>query len=208
VLIAEAPCASTADADACQSYSGAPVRAVAHALGPGDVRAVIETAAGNPATLTAFTRTAVSSVFVAGADECEDAYEIPEAGGRFEGNTANQYAQYDASCDYGGQSPGGGPEQMLKLTLEERRRVVIDASGSGYQTLVVVRKADTCPGDEVESTCSLTFTPSAGAAPTYSFIDTVLDPGSYYIQIDGYNGDNGRWTLEVFTSPSSGNASG
>jgi hypothetical protein len=97
---------------------------------------------------------------------------------------------------------------MLKLTLEERRRVVIDASGSSYQTLVVVRNADTCPGDEVENTCALTFTPSAGDAPTYSFIDTVLDPGSYYIQIDGYNGDSGRFTLEVFTSPMSGDSAG
>jgi hypothetical protein len=181
---------------------------VAHGLGPGSVRAVLETAAGNPATLTAVTRPAVSSVFVAGADECADAYAIPADGGRFEGNTANQYAQYDASCDYGGQSPGGGPEQMLKLTLEERRRVVIDASGSSYQTLVVLRNADTCPGDEVENTCALTFTPSAGEGPTYSFIDTVLDPGSYYIQIDGYNGDSGRWTLEVFTSPVSEDSSG
>ena len=207
VLIAEAPCASAADTDACQSSSQAPVRAVAHGLGPGSARAVIETAAGNPATLTAFTRPAVSSVFVAGADECGDAYAIPAEGGRFEGNTANQYAQYDASCDYGGQSPGGGPEQMLKLTLEERRRVVIDANGSSYQTLVVLRNADTCPGEELESTCSLTFAASSGDAPTYSFIDTVLDPGSYYVQIDGYNGDNGRWALEVFTSAPSGDSS-
>ena len=208
VLIAEAPCASTADTDACQSSSQSPVRAVARGIGPGSVRAVVESAEGNPVTLTAFTRPASSSVFVQGADECNDAYAIPAGGGSFTGNTANQYAQYDASCDYGGESPGGGPEQMLKLTLEDRRRVVIDASGSNYQTLVVLRNADTCPGDELEGTCSVTFTPSGGSAPSFSFIDSVLDPGSYYIQIDGYGGDSGRWSLDVFTSPVSGDSSG
>ena len=40
----------------------------------------------------------------------------------------------------------------------------------------------------------------AADEPIYGFIDTVLDAGSYYIQIDGYNGDRGRWVLEVFTS--------
>jgi hypothetical protein len=204
LLLAEAPCATTADADACQSSDQWPVRTVAHGVGPGSLRAVAETQDGNPATITALTRPAVSSVFVQGADQCADAYEIPETGGRFEGNTANEYAEYDASCDYGGQPPGGAPEQMLKLTLATRRRVVLDASGSSYQTLIVVRNADTCPGDEIEGTCSVTYTGSGDTSFTYSFVDTVLDPGSYYLQIDGYNGDNGRWALEVFTSEVSG----
>jgi hypothetical protein len=207
VMIAEAACASPADTDACSSSGQTPVRAVAHGLGPGSVRGIVESAAGNPTTLTAFTRPAANSVFVQGADECSDAYEIPPDGGSFQGNTANQYAQYDVSCDYGGQSPGGAAEQMLKLTLEDRRRVVIDASGSSYQTIVVVRHADTCPGDELEGTCSLTFS-SSSTSTSYSFIDTVLDPGSYFIQVDGYNGDSGRWSLEVFTNPMSGDSSG
>jgi hypothetical protein len=207
LLVAEAPCASTADSDACQSSDQWPVRAVAHRVGPGSVRAVVETSAGNPATLTAFTRPAVSSVFVQGADECADALAIPETGGRFEGNTANEYAQYEASCDYGGQGPGGAPEQMLTLTLTARRRVILDASGSSYRTLLVVRQTDGCPGDEVADTCSVTYTASGSDVPTFSFVDTTLDPGTYYVQIDGYNGDSGRWALEVFTSAVSQGAS-
>jgi len=200
VLVADAPCADGGDAEACASSDQWPVRTVAHGVGPGSLRAVVETASGNPTTLTAFTRSAVSSVFVQGADECADAFEIPATGGRFEGNTANQYAEYDASCDYGGQNPGGAPEQLLQLTLTERRRVVLDAGGSSYDTIVVVRNADGCPGSEVPGTCAVTYTPSGAPAPAYSFIDTVLDSGTYFVQIDGYNGEKGRWALEVFTS--------
>ncbi|HTQ02391.1 MAG TPA: hypothetical protein VMI54_00990, partial [Polyangiaceae bacterium] len=200
VLIAEPPCAQKSDAVACASANTWPVRTVAHALGPGSVRAVVETAEGKPTTLTAFTRPAVSSVFVQGADDCSDVYAIPETGGRFEGNTANQYAEYDGSCDYGGQPPGGAPDQLLSLTLTEQRRVVLDATGSSYQTMLVLRQGDQCPGVELENGCSLTYSPAGATAPFFSFIDQVLDPGTYYIQMDGFNGDSGRWSLEVFTS--------
>jgi Putative metal-binding motif len=204
VLVADAPCSNAGDALSCQSSDQWPVRTVAHGVGPGNLRAVVETAEGNPTTLTAFTRPAVSSVFVQGADECDTAYEIPSTGGRFEGNTANEYAQYDASCDYGGQGPGGAPDQLLQITLDEQTRVVLDATGSSYQTILVLRQADGCPGDEVEGACSVSYMATGATLPTYSYIDQVLDPGTYYIQLDGYNGDSGRWTLEVFTSPVTG----
>jgi hypothetical protein len=200
VLLAEAPCAGPDDALVCRSSGQWPVRAVAHDLAPGSWRAVVETSQSKPTALTAFTRPAVSGTFVQFADECSDAFEIPATGGRFEGNTGNQYADYDASCDYGGQPLGGAPEQMLMLTLDERRRVVLDSSFSNYGTMLAIRNADTCPGEQIAETCVLTYTPSGAEEPSYAFIDTVLDAGSYFIQIDGYNGDKGRWVLEVFTS--------
>ena len=204
VLIATPPCDAPADAATCRTSDQWPVRAVAHGLGPGSVRAVVETAQSKPTSVTSFTRPATGSVFVQGADECSDAYAIPADGGRFEGNTDNQYAEYDVSCDYGGVDPGGAPEQLLELDLKERRRVVVDASGSNYQTIVVIRRADECPGEEVADTCALTYTAGDADAPTFSFIDAELDAGRYYIQIDGYNGDRGRWVLEVFTAVVSG----
>ncbi len=204
VLIASPPCASEDDASACYESDQWPVRAVAHGVGPGPLRAVVETAQGKPTTVTAFSRPAANSVFVQGADECDDALEISPDGGRFEGNTDNQYAQYDVSCDYGGQGPGGAPEQLLRLDLAERRRVILDARGSNYQTIVVVRSAEVCPGEEIAQTCSVTYTANDASAPTFSFVDTELEPGSYFIQIDGYNGDKGRWVLEVFSAKVNG----
>jgi hypothetical protein len=193
-LIAEAPCETETQSLACERSSNFPVRTVARGIGPGSLRAVVETARGNPTTLTAFRRPAKETVLVHRADDCSDAFEIPETGGRFEGNTRNAFADYEASCDYGGQPAGGSPDQILTFTLSAPHRMVFDLSGSDYDTLVVVRDASTCPGDEIFGTCR------PGYEAGRSFLDVSLDTGTYYLQIDGYNGASGAWTLEVFSA--------
>jgi hypothetical protein len=194
LMISEPACASKADNLACRRSSEWPLRTVARGIGPGSVRAVVETAGGNPASLTAFWRPASEAVLVHRADDCSDALEIPETGGRFLGNTDNAFADFGASCDYGGQPAGGARDQLLVFTLTARRRMVFDLSGSDYDTLLVVRDASSCPGGEIFGTCS----PSR--ASSRSFLDVVLDAGSYALQIDGYNGASGAWTLDVFSS--------
>jgi hypothetical protein len=194
VLVAEAPCERPLDVLACETSDEWPLRTVAHDVPEGGVRAVVQSLGGRPASLTVFRRPAANTRAVLGADECEGAVEIPETGGRFEGNTANLYADYTASCDYGGQSGPGAPDQMLHLVLTERRRVVFDMQGSSYDTIITLRTDDGCPGSEIEGTCAVGFLDAR------SFLDVTLDEGAYNVQIDGYNGANGRWVLEVFTA--------
>jgi hypothetical protein len=194
VLVADPPCSSPADRRSCQGGDEWPVRTVAHGVPQGSVRAVVEAAAGTPVSLTAFRRPASNTVAVLHADECDDAVVIGEAGGRFEGNTSNLFADYSATCDYGGAGPTGATDQMLRLELSSRRRVVLDMQGSSYATLLVVRRDDGCPGSEVSGGCSL------GTRDSRSFLDLTLDPGAYNVQIAGYNGASGKWALEVFTA--------
>ncbi len=68
---------------------------------------VAESAFGKPMSVEALVRPSKPATLVAFADECASAVKVPESGGRFEGNTANQYADYDASCDQGGGETGG-----------------------------------------------------------------------------------------------------
>jgi hypothetical protein len=195
VLLAELPCEREEDALACASSgTGAPLRTVAHGVGPGSLRAVVETAFGMPASVTAFTRPAGNPLFVHRGDVCEDAVVIPPEGGRFEGTTANAYADYDTSCDFGGQDAGGAPDQLLRLVLPERRRMVFDMQMSMYDTMLVLRDGASCPGREVAGTCS------PGYVTGRSFLDAVLPAGAYWVQIDGYDGERGRWILEVFSA--------
>ena len=84
---------------------------------------------------------------------------------------------------------------MLKLSLSERRRVILDMSGSDYQTLLVVRNAFDCPGTEVLRACA----PGRGAGR--SFLDLVLPAGDYFVQIDGFGGASGHWILDAFLAP-------
>jgi hypothetical protein len=192
VLLAKPPCAVADDLIACGTAASSPVRAAAYGLPPGSYRAIVETLKSNPTELTAFVRPAAAPILVPFADTCDKAVTIPPNGGRLLGNTANASADYDAGCDFGGQSPGGAPEQMLRLVLANKRRVVLDMRGSAYNTLLDVRKGPSCPGSELPAACA------AGYVAGKSFLDLTLEAGEYFVQVDGYAGAKGAWVLDVF----------
>lgn len=179
---------------ACERGSS-PVRLRRHALAAGDYQVVLKSARGAPVEVTALRRPAGVPSLVAFADTCEEAILIPPEGGFFQGNTANANADYAAGCDLGAQPAGGAADQMLRLVLPERRRVIFDMQGSGYQTLLNVRRGPDCPGTEVPRGCA------AGYVPGRSYLDLELDAGEYFVQVDGYNRDSGPWYLDVFVAP-------
>ncbi len=192
LLLAKPSCASPKSVLFCRSSEASPLRAVSYAVTPGEYRVVAESASGKPMSLEALLRPSKPATLVAFADECSTAVKIPSTGGRFEGNTANQYADYDASCDQGGGSAGGARDQVLRLDLEAERRVVFDMRGSDFDTLLSVRRGPDCPGTEVTLGCS------AGTRSDRSFLDLTLDAGTYYVLVDGFAGESGRWILDVF----------
>lgn len=181
----------------CGSSSSSPVRAQASAVAPGSYRVLAESAAGDPMSLTAFTRPAVPVQLVAWADDCSAPFEIPPTGGRFQGNTANAHPDFSAGCDVGNQSKNGAADQILHLKLEAKSRVVLDTAGSNYATLLSVRGGAACPGTELKLACA------AGYRPQRSFLDLELESGDYYVQIDGYGGEEGAWVLDVYVTPDS-----
>ena len=89
-------------------------------------------------------------------------------------------------------TPSGAPDQLLRLELTAPRRVVLDMRGSGFDTLLDVRRGPSCPGDEIARACAVF---SAGDR---SFLDLDLPAGEYFVQIDGYAGASGNWFLNVF----------
>ncbi len=190
--------ACTADSRlSCGTSSNSPVRARAYAVPAGSYRVVAESALGDPVSVTAFTRKAVPASLVALADDCSAPFEMPAAGGRFQGNTANAHADYTAGCDVGNQAKGGAPDQMLHLALKRKSRVILDMAGSSYATMLSVRTGATCPGTELPLACA------AGYQPERSYLDLDLDPGDYYVQVDGYAGALGAWSLDVYVTPDS-----
>ena len=189
VALGRAACDSPAIA--CAKDGGSPVRAAQRGLVPGSYRAVVETRVGNPVQLTALVRPAVPPSLVPFADTCDLAPLIDEEGGFFQGTTANAAADYSAGCDTAGTGPAGAPDQMLKLVLSRERRVIFDMQGSSYATLLDIRKGDGCPGAEIPRGCT------AGYVALRSFLDMTLDAGTYWVQIDGYAGEQGTWFLDV-----------
>ncbi|HEY6726039.1 MAG TPA: hypothetical protein VI197_18520 [Polyangiaceae bacterium] len=180
---------------ACASGAPSPSRLVAPAVEPGTYRVISESAQANSVRLAVFQRPATNPILVPFSDDCETAAVIPETGGHFYGNTATLGPNYEASCDSARSGPPGAADQMLRLSLSEPRRVIFDMRGSEYDTLLVVREGDTCPGAELASACSPNFSVAD------SYLDLQLPSGDYFVQIDGYAGDSGPWQLEVFTAP-------
>jgi hypothetical protein len=188
VALAHATCETPALA--CANGTS-PLRAILRNAAAGSYRAVVESHLGNPVQLTPLVRPALPPTLVPFADTCATAPLIDERGGFFQGVTANAQADYSAGCDTAGTAPGGAPDQMLKLVLTAQRRVVFDMQGSTYTTILDIRKGDTCPGAEIPMACS------AGYVAQRSFLDLTLDAGAYWVQIDGYGGDQGNWFLDV-----------
>jgi hypothetical protein len=175
----------------CTPGAPSPLRAPRNNVPAGEYRVVAESLQSKPIQVTAFVRPAVAPVLVPFADGCADAVDIPETGGRFQGTTSNATADFNAGCDLGGVPQGGARDQLLRLVLSSTKRVVFDMTGSGYTTLLDVRQGPDCPGDEVVFGCGIGFYTGR------TFLDLVLDAGTYYVQIDGYNQEAGPWFLNV-----------
>jgi hypothetical protein len=185
------PACTPATALACAAGGQSPVRASLRNVPAGAYRIVVESRNAEDVELTAFVRDAVPPTLVPFADGCADAFAIPPTGGFFQGNTANATADFSAGCDQGGISGGGAKDQLLTLTLAVPKRVVLDMTGSGYNTILDVRKGPTCPGNEVPMACGI------GYPPGRSYLDLLLGAGTFYIQVDGYYLDEGPWFLDV-----------
>ncbi len=191
MMLSDATCAGGASELACTFGAQSPVRLRKRAVAAGDYRVVLESASSLPQEITAFTRPTKPTTLVPFSDACADAITIPPTGGFFQGNTSNLTANFSAGCDQSGGPPNGGKDQLLKLVLTEKKRVVLDMTGSGYDTLLDVRKGPSCPGTEVPVACSV------GYGGNKSFLDVTLDPATYFIQIDGLATSVGPWVLDV-----------
>jgi hypothetical protein len=191
VELALPDCEDAATLLVCATSTISPAHGRKRNLAAGSYRVLVESPQGQPMQLTAFTRPAVPTTVVPFANACNDVLTIPPSGGFFQGNTQNAQADFDAGCDQGGQPSGGASDQLLKIVLAQEKRVVLDMLGSGYATLLAVRTGSQCPGSTVMGGCA------AGYYAERSFLDLDLDPGTYYIQVDGYAGSTGPWFLDV-----------
>jgi len=175
----------------CGLSAKSPLRVRKRNMAAGDYRVVAESLLGLPQQLTAFVRPATPTQLVPFSDACADAVTIPFTGGFFQGNTANLNADFSAGCDASGGPANGANDQMLKLVLPAERRVIFDMSGSGYATMLDVRQGSSCPGIEVPLGCT------AAVSGDASYLDLLLSPGTYWVQVDGLDGAVGPWVLDV-----------
>ncbi|HEX2732924.1 MAG TPA: putative metal-binding motif-containing protein [Polyangiaceae bacterium] len=181
----------------CSTTDQGTLRSVVHGLGAGSYRWLVDSELANPVELLWLARPSRPLTIVTAADACESALQIPALGGSFSGDTTRAQFDEPASCDIGGASIDGTPDQWLHLALSEQRRVVFDTRGSEVPLILNLRRGTSCPGKELDGACVIDAAGGPGA-----YLERVLSKGDYWVQLLGYAGARGRWTLDVFTDRS------
>lgn len=174
----------------CVSADASPLRLLERRLLPGEYDVVVESSLASSVQLVAFTRPASAPILATSAEDCDTAIDVPPGGASLQGNSSSAVAHFRSGCDVGGLGEFGAAEQLLRLRLDERKRVFLDSEGSAFRTLLSLRQGPECPGKEL--TCAAAF-----EGPR-SYLDALLEAGEYYVQVDGYAGEEGQWFLEVF----------
>lgn len=189
----DAPACNASTQLACTT-GDTPLRVSRRNVRAGDWRVVLADQLGLQGTVEAFVRPTTAPVIVAPgqASTCASAIDASN-GGFFTGNTSTVPVGAMSGCD--APTQGGEHVQYLALNLATPRRVVLDAEGSAFQTLLDVRQGPSCPGSPVNNGCYVGYTAQR------SFLDLELPAGSYWVMMSGYDGASGAWDLDVRVLP-------
>jgi SAM-dependent methyltransferase len=110
---------------------------------------------------------------------------LPLAAGTVTGSTTHGEHENAGSC-----GPSDSRELVYELDVPQRERVTIDVEAR-FDSVLYLRKDD-CTDANAEVDCS-------DDAPdrTHSRIERVLDPGKYFVFVDGYAHDAGSFKITV-----------
>jgi len=110
---------------------------------------------------------------------------IPLAPGTVTGSTKHGEHENAGSC-----SPSDSRELVYQLNVTERQRVSIEVEAH-FDSVLYVRKDD-CSDPNAEVDCN-----DDSPDRTRSRIKRVLDPGRYFVFVDGYSDDSGPFKMTV-----------
>lgn len=110
---------------------------------------------------------------------------LPLSVGTVTGSTAHGDFENTGSC-----GPSDSRELVYELDVHERERVTLSVEAK-FDTVLYVRK-DTCGDPATEVDCN-------DDAPdrNHSRVEHVLDPGKYFVFVDGYGHESGAFKLTV-----------
>ncbi len=113
---------------------------------------------------------------------------IPLSPGVFTGTTAHGERENAGSC-----GPSESRELVYELDVRERQRVVVDVEAR-FDSVLYIRKDD-CADPDAEVACN-----DDAQDRAHSRVESVLDPGKYFVFVDGYGHDAGAFKMTVTAS--------
>jgi hypothetical protein len=131
----------------------------------------------------------VSALAAVGAGTCESPIELGV--GSFAGSTSLGRAEHDGTC---GQSRS--KELVYRLELTSQKRVVIETQ-SRFDAVLYLRR-DACESQDSDG--EIACNDDAGSDAHASRIEAALEPGVYYVFVDGYEDQSGPFSIKVSMS--------
>ncbi len=113
---------------------------------------------------------------------------IPLAGGDVSGSTSHGEHENAGSC-----GPSDSRELVYRLDVARRQRVTIEVEAR-FDSVLYLRKED-CGDANAEVDCN-----DDGPDRTHSRIERVLEPGTYFVFVDGYGQESGTFKMKVSTT--------
>jgi hypothetical protein len=110
-------------------------------------------------------------------------------GHAYSGSTEDAPDEQEGSC-----ASGGGHERVYRLDVPVRQRVTIDVTAD-FDAALYVRKG-ACNDEDAEVRCNDDNEPGE---KEHSRIDVALDPGTYFVFVDGSGEASGNYHLQVTT---------
>ncbi len=114
---------------------------------------------------------------------------IPLSAGTVSGSTARGEDSNSGSCER-----SDARELVYELDVTQRQHVVLEVEAH-FDSILYVRK-DSCADPEAEVDCN---DDAQSSGRNHSRIERTLDPGKYFVFVDGYNQEAGAFKLTVST---------
>ncbi len=128
-----------------------------------------------------------TTAVAAGGGSCADPEPLP-IGEVVHGSTAGRSASMTSPC-----AQGGAPEAVYRLVLEQPAQLTFELESAFDGVLYVLR---TCGQTSQALACNDDFQDTS-----HSRIDVTLQPGTYYVVVDGYADGQGEFDLSVTAHP-------
>jgi hypothetical protein len=132
-----------------------------------------------------------SALATAGTGTCESPFALGP--GLTAGNTRHGEGEHAGGC-----ASSDSKELVYKLDVARRQRVTLEVDPQ-FDSVLYVRKDD-CTEAESEIACNDDATAGSGKrgpSSRGSRIDEVLEPGTYYVFVDGYGSEAGPFRMNV-----------
>ncbi|MBI5502110.1 MAG: hypothetical protein HY907_17840, partial [Deltaproteobacteria bacterium] len=128
---------------------------------------------------------------VTGGESCTAGpFALPDdPEGTWHGTTTGRVADHRGSC-----GSTSGEDVVFTFVLTARADLAADTIGSDFNTLLYLRTGECTPGTELA--CDDDGAGSGGA----SLVALTLDPGTYWLILDGNSGADGNFVLHIALS--------